>query len=76
MKNAIRSIPWPIILVLCATLGMAPVAPEPHLVEKTRMLFRGTLSRPIDIFDFLFHLFPFLLLAARLLVTSRKKNEE
>jgi hypothetical protein len=36
-------------------LGLAPFAPEPHLVEKLRMLIGGELSRPIDIFDLLLH---------------------
>lgn len=44
-------------------LGLAPFVPEPHLVEKIRMLFSGTLSRPIDIFDLFLHgAFPALLL--------------
>ena len=36
-------------------LGLAPFAPEPHLFEKVRMLFSGTLSKPIDIFDLFLH---------------------
>jgi hypothetical protein len=36
-------------------LGLAPFTPEPHLFEKVRMLFSGTLSKPIDIFDLLLH---------------------
>jgi len=44
-------------------LGLAPFVPEPHLVEKIRMLFSGQLSRPIDIFDLFLHgAFPALLL--------------
>ena len=44
-------------------LGAAPFVPEPHLVEKTRMLMAGELTRPIDIFDLLFHaLLPLVLL--------------
>jgi hypothetical protein len=36
-------------------LGLAPFTPEPHLFEKVRMLFSGTLSKPIDIFDLFLH---------------------
>jgi hypothetical protein len=36
------------------------------LVEKLRMLFQGTLSRPIDIFDLFYHLAPLVLLGIRL----------
>ena len=43
------------------TVGVALV-PEPHLVEKAKMLAAGTLTRPIDIFDVFWHmLFPTLL---------------
>ncbi|MBF0347178.1 MAG: RND transporter [Magnetococcales bacterium] len=42
-------------------MGIAPVAPEPHLWEKLRMLANGTLSRPLDIFDLLMHVTPSLL---------------
>jgi hypothetical protein len=48
-------------------LALAPFSPEPHLVEKTRMLFEGTLSKPIDIFDLFLHSTPLFLLAAKLI---------
>ena len=44
----------PLILV-AIFVGLAPFKPEPHLWEKLNMLFDGTLSRPIDIFDLLWH---------------------
>jgi len=36
-------------------LGLAPFAPEPHLVEKIRWLFTGQPFRPIDVFDLFLH---------------------
>jgi hypothetical protein len=45
---------------------VAPVYPEPHLIEKWRMLMQGTLSRPIDVFDLLLHTVPLVLLGVRL----------
>jgi hypothetical protein len=66
MMKALDSISWLTIIVLCVLLGGAPFVPEPHIVEKLRMLFQGTLSQPIDIFDLLMHGAPFLLLAAKL----------
>ena len=57
---------YPILILLCLTLGLAPFYPEPHLVEKLRMLFSGSLSRPLDIFDLLLHGSPFLLLLYKL----------
>jgi len=54
-------------LILAALLmGLAPFVPEPHLVEKFRMLLAGRLTRPLDIFDLCFHLLPILLLIAKL----------
>ncbi|MEQ1653978.1 MAG: hypothetical protein ABL897_15955 [Hyphomicrobium sp.] len=65
------TLPWWVLIAAALTLGLAPFMPEPHLVEKLRMLFAGTLTRPIDIFDFLMHATPFILLilkAVRLVV--------
>ena len=51
------------LLVGALLLGAAPFVPEPHLVEKLRMLVAGELVRPIDIFDLLMHgILPLLLL--------------
>jgi hypothetical protein len=60
-------IDWTLILLACATLGLAPFVPEPHIWEKLKMLFAGQLVKPIDIFDFLMHGAPFLLLFAKIL---------
>jgi hypothetical protein len=43
------------LLIPAVLLGLAPFAPEPHLIEKLRMLSQGILSRPIDIFDLFLH---------------------
>jgi hypothetical protein len=55
----------PLVLLTLFMLG-APFVPEPHLVEKMRMLSQGTLTRAIDIFDVLWHLLPAALLGVRL----------
>lgn len=60
------STPVYILAMLALTLGLAPFFPEPHIVEKLKMLWAGTLSRPIDIFDLLMHGTPWLLLIAKL----------
>lgn len=54
------------LVALALWLAVAPVWPEPHLVEKLRMLFSGTLQRPLDIFDLLMHSAPLGLLGLRL----------
>lgn len=66
-------IPTSLLIVASLFLGLAPFLPEPHIVEKLRMLFRGELGRPIDIFDLAFHLLPLLLLLAQL---ARKKMQK
>lgn len=58
-------IPWPMLLVAGLFLALAPLHPEPHLIEKLRMLGAGTLAKPIDIFDLLMHSAPLLLIAAK-----------
>jgi hypothetical protein len=54
------------LALVAGWLAVAPITPEPHLVEKTRMLLAGTLVRPIDIFDLALHSVPLLLLLWRL----------
>jgi hypothetical protein len=66
-----RSVPWAGILVACATLGLAPFRPVPHVVEKTGLLLRGELRRPIDWFDLVLHGLPWGLLAAKAAASRR-----
>jgi len=47
-------------------LGLAPFSPQPHILEKLNMLVDGSLYKPIDIFDLLFHLSPTILLLIKL----------
>ncbi len=54
------------LVAVAAWLAVAPVLPEPHLVEKLRMLAQGTLQRPLDIFDLFLHATPLVLLGWRL----------
>ena len=60
-------IDYPILVVLAIWMALAPFSPEPHLVEKFKMLRSGTLVKPIDIFDVFFHLAPIALLVAKLI---------
>ncbi len=71
MGKALDDIPWLIVLLLCATLGLAPFVPVPHIWEKLGMLLGGDLRRAIDIFDLALHAAPFALLAAKALRTLR-----
>jgi len=68
-------LPWGILIIAAVLLGLAPFVPEPHLVEKLRMLAQGSLQRPIDIFDLLYHSLPILLLLAKLIRTLLLKKQ-
>jgi len=46
---------------------LAPFRPMPHVVEKMNMLLNGSLNRPIDIFDLVFHLTPTLILLLKVI---------
>jgi len=63
--NHLDNIPYIVLVPLAVFLLLAPFAPEPHVVEKIRMLKAGSLKRPIDIFDLCFHLLPTLLLCVK-----------
>lgn len=60
-------IPLSVLILLSLTLGLAPFYPEPHLWEKLKMLVQGTLTRPLDIFDFILHASAPLLLILKVL---------
>jgi len=60
------NIPLSVLALGAVLLGLAPFFPEPHLWEKLKMLANGTLTRPIDIFDMVFHAALPILLVVRL----------
>jgi len=61
----LKTISWPVVIILCLTLGLAPYTPEPHVWQKLQMLLAGSLSKPVDIFDFVLHGVPWLLLVLK-----------
>jgi hypothetical protein len=64
-------IPYSFLIAGTVFMLGAPFVPEPHLVEKMRMLQEGTLTRPLDIFDVFWHLLPLILLGLKF-ATGRK----
>jgi len=68
----LTAIPLPILAAAAILIGLAPFFPEPHVVEKIRLLLEGNLRRPLDIFDLLFHLLPLFLLIVRLAYRTGK----
>jgi len=63
---------YPILIGIAVLMALLPFQPEPHLLEKLKMLVDGTLSKPIDIFDLLWHLLPTMLLVIKFM-RARKK---
>lgn len=59
-------IPLGWLIAIAMWLAVSPIVPEPHLVEKLRMLAQGTLVQPLDVFDLLLHGLPLVVLSARL----------
>ncbi len=66
--------PWILLLALAVYMGLAPFAPEPHLVQKIRMLAEGELSRTIDIFDLAMHATPVVLVILKLVRMSQLRR--
>ena len=67
MLRFLDIIPYPVLIIAALLLLLAPFKPMPHVVEKLIMLKEGTLTKPIDIFDLLFHLLPAILLVFKLI---------
>ncbi|MFW6291182.1 MAG: hypothetical protein ACOC7V_02565, partial [Spirochaetota bacterium] len=65
MIKLLDSVSYWFLVPVAVLLALAPFRPEPHLVEKVRMLVQGTLSKPIDIFDLLLHATPLILLIVK-----------
>jgi len=78
MLKWLDKIPFILLFVAAIVLGIAPGPPEPHLVEKVKMLLAGTLSKPIDIFDLVMHSLPLILLVLKSIrhVTRRKNPND
>ena len=66
--------PLGLLIAVALWLTVAPIVPEPHLIEKLRMLSEGTLVKPIDIFDLLLHSVPLVLLAVRLWRDAQRRR--
>ena len=62
------------LAVVAFFMLLAPFSPEPHILEKSRMLVNGELSRPIDIFDLFWHSFLLVLLVIRLIRLKSSAN--
>lgn len=65
---------WLLLLAPFVLLAPWPGADTPHLIEKLQMLSSGTLTRPLDIFDLLYHAAPIFLLLFKALATLMRRR--
>jgi hypothetical protein len=72
MFNWLDRIPLQMIALPAILLALAPLVPEPHLWQKLKMLFAGTLQRPIDIFDLFMHGTPLIVLLIKVIRGERE----
>lgn len=68
----LKNIPWWLLIAAAVMLAVVPLG-ESHLAQKSRMLFSGTLRRPLDWFDLAMHSSPLLLLVLKALLTLRRR---
>ena len=71
--SVVDQLNWVVVLVLWATLGLAPFFP-PHIVEKLSMLIKGNLIKPIDWFDLFMHGIPWILLILKVMASLFKEK--
>ena len=65
ISGLIDWMPFGILVPLALVLLLAPFEPMPHVWEKMRLLAKGDLTRPLDVFDFLLHLLPTILVIVK-----------
>jgi hypothetical protein len=56
---------YKVLIPLALVLAIMPPG-NPHLPEKSRWLLAGTLTRPLDIFDLIWHAWPLVLLGIKI----------
>lgn len=71
----LEQIPWWLIAVAAIAFALVPFG-QSHFVEKWRMLFAGTLRRPLDWFDLVMHTTPLALLIAKLVLMGVRASSQ
>ena len=70
----IGTLPYVLLVPFAVLMALAPFGGTPHLVEKWRMLFGGSLRRPLDWFDLVLHTTPLVLLALRIIYDLQRAS--
>ena len=71
LTKMVEAIPYSVLAPIAILMALLPFFPMPHLVEKLTMLFRGTLKKPMDIFDLIMHGAPLALLLLKFVIDKR-----
>jgi hypothetical protein len=71
--NFVERVPYALLIALAIVMALVPPG-QSHLLEKTRMLFSGTLKRPLDIFDLLMHSAPLILLVVKAVLDLTRRS--
>ncbi len=69
------SLSWWVVIIGALTLGLAPFNP-PHLWSHYQNMVGGQHLAPLDYFDFIYHLFPWMIFAAKLSLRLRKPEQK
>ena len=74
MVRLLDKIPYAVLIPIAGVMLLAPFSPMPHVWEKLIMLKEGNLTRPIDIFDLVYHLTPLIILIIKWRLTRGKQD--
>lgn len=75
MVSVVKKIPYAVLIPVTVFMLLAPFKPMPHVLEKLIMIKEGTLSRPVDIFDLIYHLAPLAILIVKVRIQMGNKGE-
>lgn len=66
----LQPVPMGVLTIISIWMLIAPIFPEPHLVQKAMWVVQGHTFKAIDVFDVAWHLFPSILLLIKWLKLS------
>lgn len=69
----LEKIPLVPLILAAIFMGLAPFVPQPHLWEKLNMLLDGSLTKPVDIFDLLWHSALPILVVVKVVLARRQR---
>ena len=71
----LEKLPLGPMILAAIFLGLAPFVPQPHLWEKLNMLVDGSLTKPVDMFDLLWHSALPILVVLKIVLARRASSD-